>query len=508
MPLQRRPIIDCVLVFVSALAIYLALPTKNYYWDGLIYGDFLEKVSGFGPQLFHPNHLLYNFLGFLGHRTATLFDPGFRALYALQYVSIVFGALCAAIFYSIVRNLFASRRHALAVTGLLAFSAGWWRFSTDANVYIISIAFVLLSFFLAYRADRRRPYLAACSLAMAMLFHQLAIFFLPAFFLALLADDNGFDRRNLRRAITGVAIATAFTAAAFATAYLLTAEPATVGFLDWITQRAAGASPPFGLKEAIYWAGAGTRRLFIDGSAKLVGRDPLSIASVCVFVALSTGLVISIVLGIMKPEIRKAAGTQADSGRTFTLVSLCVAWIVPYVVFLMIVMPEGTFYRLFYLPPLILLLGTFLTRLKFLNARPHTLSLLVAAFAMYNFTFYIYPNSYVREGSVLEAAFKANAIWTSKTRIVYDPAIELDGSNRLLAYFNPDAKWVNFGSLTDSERTEIFGQAAAGEDIWIQTSLLESYPEARIQPTGLPPGEELAVPQMQLRIIRVRPASN
>src|SRR5437868_4638402 len=84
------------LVFIVALLVYALLPTRNYYWDGLIYSEFLEQTSGVGSQLFHPNHLIYNFAGsaaFYVFRTVGIFD---RALFALQYLSIFFGAAAVA----------------------------------------------------------------------------------------------------------------------------------------------------------------------------------------------------------------------------------------------------------------------------------------------------------------------------------------------------------------------------------------------------------------------------
>jgi hypothetical protein len=61
-------------------------------------------------------------------------------------------------------------------------------------------------------------------------------------------------------------------------------------------------------------------------------------------------------------------------------------------VFLFFWLPQNTFYRLFYLPALILLFGLLLA------ARPHrisrTLAVFVIAVALANFLFMIYPFSH------------------------------------------------------------------------------------------------------------------
>ena len=504
MILLHRSSAESTAVFLVTLLIYLLLPTTNYYWDGLIYGDFIERSTNFGPNLFHANHLIYNHAGYLVHRAGSMFVDGYRALYALQLLTIFAAAACAAIFYSIARKLFGTGRNAILLTALLAFAAGWWRFATDADVYIISIGFLLLSFYLMLAAQTARPYLAATSFAVAVLFHQLALFFLPVLFLLLLIEDGKFHAPSLKRAITAASMSLALIAVAYVAAYWsLTGSITIPAFLDWITSRAEAANRPFTFGEGVYWLVAGTRRLFFDGSIKLLGRDPVSIAAVSTFAVLSLGLVASVIFGLTKRKDIDAHSRFPYRIPTTTLAGLCMAWIAPYVIFLMIFMPESTFYRLFYFPPLVLLIGLLLTRVRWLNARRETLPLLVAAFAVYNFTFYIYPNSYVREGSVLAAAIKGNEVWTPETRILYDPAVELDGSNRLLAYFNPKAKWINFESLTDAEKADLLSRTD-DKDVWIETSLLKRYPGARLRSGDLPESEVVDIPQLRMQIVKVR----
>ncbi|HLM61779.1 MAG TPA: hypothetical protein VK308_13315, partial [Pyrinomonadaceae bacterium] len=130
------------------LLIYLLFPTREFYWDGIIYAKFIEDAPNFGAHLLHPNHLFYNVLGYIAFHAAQSVGLQIRAIYVLQFVTTVFGVLCAVVFYAISKHIFRSTYLSCAMTALLAFSAAWWRFATDADVYIISVFFALVGFYL------------------------------------------------------------------------------------------------------------------------------------------------------------------------------------------------------------------------------------------------------------------------------------------------------------------------------------------------------------------------
>lgn len=84
---------------LAAFLIYALFSMQTFYWDGIIYARFIEDTNGFGANLFHANHLLYNFLGYAAYHTVRIFKPDVRALFVLQYVTCFFGGLCAAVFF-------------------------------------------------------------------------------------------------------------------------------------------------------------------------------------------------------------------------------------------------------------------------------------------------------------------------------------------------------------------------------------------------------------------------
>ncbi|HEX8246848.1 MAG TPA: hypothetical protein VF599_01595, partial [Pyrinomonadaceae bacterium] len=133
----------------------------------------------------------------------------------------------------------------------------------------------------------------------------------------------------------------------------------------------------------------------------------------------------------------------------------------------------------FYFPALILLLGTMLAPFEdFKQKRRWRLALLVGALGLYNFLFYIYPNSRVRDGAPLALALRANQAWSEKT-VVFHAANtaafdSLDTNNRLVRYFNPAVVWkpFNFTTLEEFER-EIQAITASGGAVWLDAASFE-----------------------------------
>ncbi|PYT01473.1 MAG: hypothetical protein DMF63_01080 [Acidobacteria bacterium] len=460
---------EALVVFGFFFIIYAVLPTRNYYWDGLIYAEFLEQAKSFGPHLFHPNHLIYNFVGYAAYR-AGIFD---RALFALQYVSIFFGAASASIFYLICRRLFGWVYVSIVVTAVLAFSAAWWRYASDADVYIICICFLLLSFYFLM-AKRPRPLLAALPFVVAMLFHELAILFFPAACVALwFASASSKDRwLNILKfaSMSGGLIASAYVAA-----FCLTHDSFDLNtFARWITDFAGSATVGPDLPTALFWMVKGTRQLFVDGSSNLVQRGFVSGIALFLFALSIAALLIS--LAVFRSTIRRAFPNilpklRKTHGR---LLIICAAWSLSYVSFLLLFEPGNTFYRLFYLPPIVLLLGAFANTFE-RQARTHYVTaLLMFVFALYNFVFYIYPNSQLRSGTVMALASDAEKVWDNKTLVFFEPKRPTEGVIRTVVYFNPSVRWRQSDSLTiEAIRTELPLIYPEGGSVWFERSAFE-----------------------------------
>lgn len=502
---------ETLLVVGFFFIIYAALPTRNYYWDGLIYGEFLERSDGFSAQLFHPNHLLYNFVGyaaFQGLQELRIVD---RALFALQYGSIFFGAVSGAIFYLIGRQLFHSIYVSLVATGVLGFSAAWWRFATDADVYVISICFLLLSFYLMIAACRR-PLLAAIAFVAAMLFHELAILFFPAAVATLWLTSDESRERWLSivkfGALSGVLIASVYLWAFWLTHGFFEIRT----FARWMTAYAGTATVGPDIPTALRWMAKGTRQLFVDGSTNLVERGLISDIAIVLFSLAILALLIS--LAVSRSSIRVAFVRAASKFRKTQsrLAIICLAWIVPYVCFLLAFEPGNTFYRLFYLPPLVLLFGAFVHTLDRQRGTHYIAALLMCVFALYNFVFYIYPNSQPRAGTVVALALDAEKVWDNKTLVFFEPQRPTEGVIRTVIYFNPAAVWRSGDSLTvEVIKTELPTIYPQGGSIWFEKAAFEriqSDPvrfEVLLSELTVDPDVRKAAPKHNLEFIKLVP---
>ncbi len=161
------------------------MPTKNYYWDGVHSALNIERTPGVEHYLIHPNRLIYELAGYWIYTVAHHAGLHVRAIDVWQIVNGVLGALAAVVVYAVLT----SRSHSLyvscALSFLFAFSATWWKFSTDADSYIPSVSLMLVAFYLVIHPKKARPFGVAVAHAAGMMFHALAVFLFPALLLGL-----------------------------------------------------------------------------------------------------------------------------------------------------------------------------------------------------------------------------------------------------------------------------------------------------------------------------------
>ncbi len=131
--------------FLLPVFLYLATLTADYYWDGLTFALQIEKTATnerFAPLLFHQNHLLYNGFGYLLYSSVQMLGMSVRALTLLQVANVFVSALALLVFFRLIERLTRNRYAAVVSSAALAFSAIWWKLSTDANAYLLSVLFL------------------------------------------------------------------------------------------------------------------------------------------------------------------------------------------------------------------------------------------------------------------------------------------------------------------------------------------------------------------------------
>ena len=438
------------LLFVAIAIIYLAFPTRVYYWDGITFAQAIEDASSLHPSLVHPNHLIYNFVGYIFYKLLRAFGFELRAVTALQILNSLLSAACAGVMFAILSKTLRSLYLSVCLTLLFAFSATWWRFSTDANAYIPSVLFVALSFYLVLPHHKARPLLLAVTFFISMAFHQLAIVMFPVLALGVYLQDRRALNAVLFSTVAAILIVTAY-------AYFFYAVTGSFDFerlLSWTASYSPDAETKFAFWSNLQYSLRGQVRLFFGGRFNLLRGlwNPLIIVLLaCLILA-----VLWVIFEALKKiaHLRKLRELGLESQQKIVLLLSCV-WTALYLVFLFFWLPQNTFYRVFYLPGLILLIGLALSSFKH---RSRGLAAFVAAVVLANFLFLIYPFSHVQKYPPLAFALQMNREWPPGT-VIYYGAVNSDAG--LVRYFNPGTRWI----LLDPKSLEL--------PAWLETTAID-----------------------------------
>jgi hypothetical protein len=419
-----------LLLFVAVSLLYLSFPTQNYYWDGVFFAQIIEEDPG-GLWYLHPNHLLYNPLGrtlWLGMNAVGM---NVRALSALQILSSVTGAAAVAVLFCALLELKISFYSALCLSCAFAFSATWWRFATDAASYVPSIFLLMLCVLLLVRKEQISPLLTGLIHSGAMLMHQLAIFFYPAAVMALWSQMAGRPKRERLNGIVVYTLAAALpTVLTYALAFAARNDQWTPGkFMGWVASYAPDASFSFSLGKNLVTSIVGHVKLVFGGNMRLV-TEQRSLVSVVAAVAL--GATLLILIRRFAQKLPKAAVVPERLRRLFPWL---VVWWGAYVLFLLVWLPHNTFYRLFYLPALVLMAAGFVDGPK---TRYNRLALSVAVLFLVNFGFSIYPQSRPGTNPSVEIAQQMRGVWKPGDVVYWDVYA---ADNRTIRYFSPEVQW-------------------------------------------------------------------
>lgn len=463
-------------LFTLIAAIYLGFPTQNYYWDGIAFAQAIEGAPRIHQSLVHPNHLIYNLVGYVFYRALQLFGFNLRAVTALQILNSLCSALTAVLLFRILKGTLRSAYFAITLTLLFAFSATWWKYSTDADAYIPSILFLLLSFYFALPQRKPNPVLVALIYALSLCLHQMAIVFFPVLLVAIFVQDEALTRK--RRVINCVVfsvIAGGLTLSAYVYAfYLLTGGFHVQNFLRWTLSYAPDDS--FGFRPWINlgFTLRGHNRLFFGGRFNAISGliNPFIVLLMTMWVGLFLTLAVKVLRSIRNPGWGWLRAIREDSYRR-KLAKLCLLWSAVYLVVLYFYVAHHTYYRLFYLPALIILLGLMLDSYQFVSgsSRKYRLAIFVALFTITNFLMVIFPYTHVQKYPPLAFALEMNQVWPRNTVIYYGSA---NSDNNLVKYFNQGTNWKKL-DIKHPEQLEqdLRSAEAAGVNTWLETSAID-----------------------------------
>jgi len=389
--MSSRSHIAAWLLFIATAAIYLAFPTRVYYWDGIVFAQMIEQASRLSPSLVHPNHLIYNFAGYLFYKLLRALGADIRALIALQILNSLLSALCARVLFSILMATLRSFYFSICLTVIFAFSATWWKFSTDADAYIPSVLFLLVSFYLVLPGRKPRPFLTAITFFLAMAFHQLAVLMFPVLALGVYLQDGPptLKRQALNTVYFSVTAAALIIIAYAWLFYLASGSFDLARLMKWTASYSPDADTHFNLWSNLRYSLRGQVRLFFGGRFNLL--TGLWNPAIVVLLLCLVGAILVFVYNLFK--ITRPTKLRLET-RQKTVLLLSLMWAGIYLVFLFFWLPQNTFYRLFYLPALMLLLGLAFSSVKDTRDETRALAAFAIAMTLANFIFLIYPSSH------------------------------------------------------------------------------------------------------------------
>jgi hypothetical protein len=472
--------IAVVALTISLLLVYAAFPTRNHYWDGIGFALNIEgtaqsldqgtpgKLQMLGSQIyFNPNHLLYNLLGYIFYLPIYKLLPHIRALRVLAAISMILSTATVVLQFLMMARWTKDFRLSLWLTLLMAFSATWWKFSTDANAYVPSVFLLVVCMFLFTNPLRCPPVVIIGLLhALSILVHQISVLFFPAALLAIWTHSSWSRGQNKRR----VALYVLTSGGVVITAYLwvwfdvLGRDLSVQAFLGWITFNGPEEYDYQSVVSSVITSLKSLRKLFLGGRVSLAltfVEPPLLALMLSAMVLLLTNLVRRVW------ELRSGPAVPARmvDGR-FSKIFLT-TWLGVFSAFLSLWLIEYPYYRLFCMPALLLCLAMMLKRHAQLMKLLPSLVMFLAAF---NFTFLIYPYSKLEATPPIRLAHEAKAIWKGNVVVLYEqPTCD----NWIMQYFNPHTEWAQIDLNRRDQVARKIGEAfQAGQHVWLDTSVI------------------------------------
>lgn len=422
----------------AVVLLYSFFPTRTHYWDGVLFALNIEGVRRAeipASVLFHPNHLLYSAFGYVVYKALLTLAFSPRAINVLQAVNIAAAAAGTVILIRLARRLTDSRSITAMCALVFSFGATWWKFSTDANSYIIAILFLLLTLRSIVRAPLRL-FSAAVFHVLAMLFHELAVFaYIPV--LAAIAFDRQPKPRRLWLAWVYLVATASCVGAVYLAAYSCSDHTTYPNVLSWITSRSTTSQTTHRLQQIFSGYVLSYVKLFAGGKFSLI-RDFFSVSEVVAFVLCAACIALAVYL-LRRPRPRTMTEPSTNTVRVLW------AWFATYAIFFLWWEPASAFYKLFIWPHIVLLIGIYVARSNALRQRAGGLLALAVGLAAWNFGAFMFPHSHAAADPILALAQRIDRELPKSATVYYEAFAPDDW---YLAYFAPGRIWMKLPTGT------------------------------------------------------------
>ncbi len=192
---------------IAVFFVYISFLSNMYNYDGVACAMAVEL--GEMKNLFHGNHLIYGFLGYLFHQLIKISGYTGTTLLSLQILNCLLGSGGIILFFVLMEQISKSIKYAFFWSLFLAFSYSYWLWSMEAQVYLLGMVFILLLVLLLYWYNNffsgyhglgvGVPFIIGICHGMAVLSHISHIIFIPVVCISLWHCGN--DRKKIVRSI-------------------------------------------------------------------------------------------------------------------------------------------------------------------------------------------------------------------------------------------------------------------------------------------------------------------
>lgn len=228
------------------------------------------------------------------------------------------------------------------------------------------------------------------------------------------------------------------------------------GFFSWVTSHSPDSDFSFNPLAGAFYSVRGTLRLFFGGKLGDFVGDGISSAALAVLVVAAAIFLVCLWRTVGKGV--KIARPPLD----------LFVWVGVYAAFLLVWMPQNTFYRLFYLPGLIAILASML---RDAPTTRRTVWAFVTVLMAWNFCFVVYPQSRPSFNIPLRFALAQQGAWRAGTPILFH---RFHPDLWTISYFNQQAAWIGIEQADISQLERHLAAAKAqNTPLWLEETAYE-----------------------------------
>lgn len=399
------------LIGITFACIYALFPTKMHLTDGIGYAYMLEHFSD--GHFMHPHHPLWLPLMQYLYDAAKHIIPDLRSMPFICFINALLGGISVFVFIQIAHKL--SRNRAISILAGLFFGFSWgmMNYSSDSNIYILALLIILVAGRIIIANDKPTPndaIKAAFLMVLASVIHQITFFFTFVVLVAILIKLPKRERFRYASICTffyGICVFAIYQCLYYF--WILEVDLNTnFTFFSWLTSY--GSNPNWWTIFKIGFIPA--NELFSYSQVNVffhtIGyeivrhtgyfEEPQSYLPYIIMYAI---ILLSIIYEIIDLFRTRKIASRLRSARILLLL-----WILPYFIFNQFYCALDVHYKLFYLPPLLLI---WMLRL---NESPNRIKLpvgiitcaLVVFLAIWNISTGMIPNSKTESNDFLTRA--------------------------------------------------------------------------------------------------------